>query len=295
MHHREPAAPRRSGAEEFRAALEDFDSLRRAAAGCETIFHLAGKAHDLDARDADAFRSINVEGTANLLRAAEEAGVRSFVFASSVKAMGEGGDECLGEDTPAEPRTPYGISKFEAERLVFEAGLRAGMHVCVLRLPLVYGPGLKGNLRAMLDAIDRDFFPPPPRTGNRRSLASVRDVVSALLLAARSHAASGRTYLVTDGVPYSTRDIYDAMRSALHLRPVAWAAPLWVFRAAALAGDAALSVTGRRMPFSSEVFEKLLGSACYRNDRIRRELGFTPATTLQAALPKIVRARTHAS
>src|ERR1017187_3757398 len=64
MHHREPAAPRRSRAAEVRAALEDFDSLRRAAAGCETIFHLAGKAHDLDARDADAFRSINVEGNA---------------------------------------------------------------------------------------------------------------------------------------------------------------------------------------------------------------------------------------
>src|ERR1039457_4981924 len=80
MHHREPAAPRRSGAEEFRAALEDFDSLRRAAAGCETVFHLAGKAHDLDARDPDAFGLVNVEGTASLLRAAYEAGVRSFVF-----------------------------------------------------------------------------------------------------------------------------------------------------------------------------------------------------------------------
>ncbi|MFI5198244.1 MAG: NAD-dependent epimerase/dehydratase family protein, partial [Thermoanaerobaculia bacterium] len=293
MHHREPAAPRRPGAEEVRAALEDLDSLRRAAAGCETVFHLAGKAHDLDARDPDAFGRINVEGTASLLRAAEEAGVRSFVFASSVKAMGEGGDEYLDEEAPAAPRGPYGRSKLEAERLVLKTGFRSGMHVCVLRLPLVYGTGLKGNLRAMLDAVASGSFPPPPRTGNCRSLASVRDAVGALLLAARSPAASGRTYLVTDGVPYSTRDIYDAMRSALRLRPVAWAAPLWVFRAAALAGDAASSVTGRRMPFSSEALEKLLGSAWYRNDRIRRELGFAPATTLQAALPGIVLARTE--
>jgi nucleoside-diphosphate-sugar epimerase len=294
MHHRETATPRRPGLEEIRAALEDFASLRRAADGCETVFHLAGKAHDLDVRDADAFRNLNVEGTASLLRAAEEAGVRSFVFASSVKAMGEGGDECLDEEAPAEPRSPYGLSKLEAEHLVSETGLRSGMHVCVLRFPLVYGPGLKGNLRAMLDAVARGAFPPPPRTGNRRSLASVRDVVGALLLAARSPAASGRTYLVTDGVAYSTRDIYDAMRSALSMGPAAWAAPLWVFRAAALAGDAASFVSGRRMPFSSEAFDKLLGSACYRNDRIRRELGFTPATTLQAALPEIVRARTLA-
>lgn len=295
MHYRDHGVPPRSGVVVVRAALEDFDALRRAAEGCSTVFHLAGKAHDLDLRDADAFHRINVQGTMNLLRAAEEAGARSFVFASSVKAMGEGDDECLDEDAPAEPRSPYGISKLEAERLVLEAGARRGMHVSVLRLPLVYGPGLKGNLRAMLDAIARGAFPPPPRTGNRRSLASVSDVMSALLLAARNPAAAGRVYLVTDGTPYSPRDIYDSMRSALGLRPVAWAVPRWVFRGAALAGDATSRLLGRPMPFSSKVFEKLLGSACYRNDRIRRELGFTPATTLQAALPEIVLARRHAS
>ena len=295
MYHRSPEIPPRPGVVTVRAALEDFDSLRRAAEGCTTVFHLAGKAHDLDVRDAGAFRRINVEGTANLLRAAEEAGVRSFVFASSVKAMGEGGEECLDEDAPAEPRSPYGISKLEAERLVLETGARSRIHVSVLRLPLVYGPGLKGNLRAMLDAVARGAFPPPPLTGNRRSLTSVSDVVSALVLSARSPAAAGCTYLVTDGTTYSTRDIYDSMRAALGLRPMAWAVPLWAFRAAALGGDAAARLLGRRMPFSTEALEKLLGSACYSNERIRRELGFTPATTLQAALPGIARAGTRAS
>lgn len=295
MHHLGPEGPPRPGVVAVRAALEDFDSLRRAAEGCTTVFHLAGKAHDLDVRDADAFRRINAAGTTNLLRAAEEAGVRSFVFASSVKAMGEGGDECLDEDAPEKPRTPYGISKLEAERLVLETGARGRIHASVLRLPLVYGPGLKGNLRAMLDAIARGAFPPPPRTGNRRSLTSVSDVVSALVLSAHSAAAAGRTYLVTDGTAYSTRDIYDSMRAALGLTPVAWAVPRWAFRAAAFAGDGAALLLGRRMPFSTEAFEKLLGSACYLNDRIRRELGFTPATTLQAALPGIVRAGTRAS
>jgi len=295
MHHRDPGTPPRAGVETVRAALEDLDSLRRAAEGCTTVFHLAGKAHDLDVRDDDTFRRINVEGTANLLRAAEKAGVRSFVFASSVKAMGEGGDECLNEDAPAEPRTPYGVSKFEAERLVLETGARTGMRVSVLRLPLVYGPGLKGNLRAMLDAIARGAFPPPPRTENRRSLTSISDVLSALVLSARSPASAGRVYLVTDGSTYSTRDIYDSMRAALGLHTVTWAVPRWAFRAAAFAGDAASRLLGQRMPFSTEEFEKLLGSACYQNERIRRELGFTPATTLQAALPGIVRAQTHAS
>ena len=71
----------------------------------------------------------------------------------------------LVERLPPAPRSPYGLSKLEAERLVLETGSRSGMHVCVLRLPLVYGPGLKGNLRAMLDAVARGSFPPPPRGG----------------------------------------------------------------------------------------------------------------------------------
>jgi UDP-glucose 4-epimerase len=282
-----------SNAEPFEADLGDADGLARAALGCDVVFHLAGKAHDPSA-SAETFRQVNVEGTRNLLAAATHAGVRSLVFASSVKTMGEGGGECLDEDAPAEPRSPYGISKLEAERLVLGEGARNRMHVSVLRLPLVYGLGLKGNLRAMLDAIPRHTFPPPP-TGNRRSLTSVGDVVKALILSAHNPAAAGRTYIVTDGITYSTRDMYDAMRSALGFHPVKWAVPRWAFRAAALTGDAASHVLGRRMPFSSEAFEKLLGSACYRNDRIRRELGFTPSTTLQAALPGIVRAGTRAS
>jgi len=258
------------------------------------IFHLAGKALDLGSPDEDEFRRVNVEGTASVLAAARSAGVRTFILVSSVKAMGEGGEGCFDEGTPPSPKGAYGISKLEAERLVLDAGLRSGMHATVLRLPLVYGPGLKGNLRAMLDGVARGTFPPPPRTGNRRSLASVSDVVNALLLAARTPLAAGRTYLVTDGTPYSTRDIFDAMRSALGLRPITWSLPRWAFRGAALAGDAVSHLLGRPMPFSSEAFEKLLGSACYRNDRIRRELGFAPATTLQAALPEIVRARKEA-
>ena len=99
-----------------------------------------------------------------------------------------------------------------------------------------------------------------------------------------------RSYLVTDGVTYSTRAIYDAMRDALGFPRRTWGFPLWAFRAAGLAGDAASRVLGRQMPFSSEACEKLLGSAWYRNDRIREELGFTPATDLRAALPGILAA-----
>lgn len=280
-----------AGIQGLEADLADSGALTAGLHGCHTVFHFAGKAHDLGSTDASEFIRVNVEGTGSLLRAAREAGVRTFLFLSSVKAMGEGGDECLDEDAPAAPRTPYGISKLEAENLILEAGLKTGMHVTILRLPLAYGPGLRGNLCAMLDAVKRGTFPPPPRVRNRRSLVSTEDVVNASLLGANDSRASGRTYLVTDGRAYSTRDIYDAMRAALHLAERNWAVPRWAFRGAALGGDLASHFTGRRMPFSTEVFDKFLGSSCYRNDRIRRELGFTPATDLESALPEIVKAR----
>lgn len=276
------------GAEGVEADLQEPRSLVRLLKGCETVFHLAGKAHDFGQPDSSEFQSVNVEGTRSLLEAAERAGARVFVFVSSVKAMGEGGDECLDEGSLAFPRSPYGVSKLEAERLVLETGLRTGMHVSVLRLPLVYGPGLKGNLRAMLLAIRRGSFPPPPRLANRRSLTSVEDVSSAILLAATNPVAAGRTYIVTDGHPYSSRGIYDAMREALGLPPRAWAIPLWLLRAAAGAGDVASRVARRPMPLGRDVLSKLVGSAWYSNERIRRELGFEPATDLSAALPAIV-------
>jgi UDP-glucose 4-epimerase len=281
-----PGSP--AGSREVAGDLLDEASLARAVEGCTTVFHLAGKAHDLSASADAEFERTNVEGTANLLRAAERARVRTVVFVSSVKAMGEGGDACLDEDSPAEPATPYGRSKLVAERLVEEFGPRTGAHVAVLRLPLVYGAGLKGNLLRMLQAIDRGTFPPLPAIPNKRSLASVEDVTNALLLAARLPAAAGRRYLVTDGVAYSSGGIRDAMRAAFGKPPVRRNMPMPLLSFAARIGDAATALTGRAMPFDSRGLEKLTGSAWYSNARIRRELGFEPATNLREALPAIV-------
>lgn len=272
------------------ADLTDPEATVRAATGCDVIFHLAAKAHDLatgpDA--ASAFHRVNVEGTRNLLAAAERAGASAFVFFSTVKAVGEGGDACIDESVAPAPRTPYGASKLEAERLVLEFGRRTGARATVLRLPLVYGPGVKSHLRAMLRAIRLGVFPPLPHLPNRRSLASVDDVWNAALLARDVPAAAGRTYFVTDSRAYSSREIYDAMRAALGLPERRWALPLSVLRGAAAAADAASRLTGRALPFGRESLEKLIGSAWYDNTPIRSELGFEPATSLAASLPAIV-------
>ena len=254
--------------------LLDPVSLRAACEGMESVFHCAGYAHAFASSDPDAHRRINFEGTRNLLVAAGEAGVRRFVFLSSVKAMAEPGDACVDEDWPGEPATPYGRAKRAAEEAVLEAGAKYGMHVVNLRLAMVYGRGGRGNLERMARGIRAGWFPPLPETGNRRSLVHVDDVVEAMRLVAQAPAAGGRTYIVADPRAYSGREIYDAIREAVGRAPARLRVPAFLLRVGGKLGDGLGKLAGRTLPLNSEVTERLLGSACYSPARIERELGW---------------------
>lgn len=250
------------------------ESLAAACEGIGSVFHCAGYAHAFTSSDPDAHWRINCEGTRNLLKAAGEAGVRRFVFLSSVKAMAEPGDACVDEDWPGEPDTPYGRAKRAAEEAVLEAGAKYGMHAVNLRLAMVYGRGGRGNLERMARGIRAGWFPPLPDTGNRRSLVHVDDVAAVMRLVARAPVASGRTYIVADPKAYSGREIYDAIRSALGKLPARWRVPAALLRSGGRLGDGLGKLTGLALPLNSEVTERLLGSACYSPARIERELGW---------------------
>jgi len=278
---------RRAGEDGVRVDLAREALPAGACDGIATVFHLAALTHaEAAAAPEAAYQALNVEGTRRVLDAALTAGVRRFVLASSVKAIGEGGAMRVDEDSEPRPVTAYGRSKLAAERLVLAAGDR--VHVACLRLPLVYGVGQQGNLRRMIDAIDRGRFPPPPRRRNRRSMVHVEDVVSALLLLAADPRARGRIYLLADPEPYATRDLYDWIREAAGKRPQPLAVPYSVLWALARAGDLAGRLLRRRVPFDGEALEKLLGSAWYGSDRIAGELGFCPRHDLRGELPALV-------
>ena len=269
--------------------LLDAETLQRACQGAATVFHCAGYAHaSRTASPEEAARHwrVNAEGTRNLVEAAGEAGVQRFVFLSTVKAVGEPGANCVDESWDAPPATPYGQAKRQAEAWVLEAGERYGMHVVNLRLAMVYGPGGRGNLPKMVEAIRRGRFPSLPQVRNRRSMVHVEDVVQAAMLAVTRPEAAGRTYIVTDGVDYSTGEIYRRIRAALGLPPARRAFPLPLLRVLARAGDL-LRAARLPTPLDSDTLLKLVGSECYRSDRIRRELGFRPTHTLWDALPEI--------
>jgi nucleoside-diphosphate-sugar epimerase len=255
------------------------------------VFHLAGHAHATDELSGeDQHQRVTVAGTARLLEAARAAGVERFVFVSSVKAMGEATDICLDESAVPAPTTVYGRVRLEAEGLVLAANATGSIATTVLRLPLVYGGQVKGNLMRLIEAIDRGRFPPLPDVQNRRSLVHVDDVVQAMLLAAQSAVASGRVYLVTDGTAYSTRQIYEWISEALG-RPVPrWSIPISLLQLAARLGDVMGWICRRRFPIDSGVLEKLTGSACYSSARISAELGYRPRETLSRSIPEMVQA-----
>ena len=261
--------------------------------GATTVFHLAGYAHAEDANDdaASALHGvITVEGTRALINEAVRAGVQHFVFVSSAKVMGEASDYCLNERAPISPATAYSRAKYEAEKIVLGSGAAHGMHVTVLRLPLVYGPGNKGNLRRMIEAIDCGRFPSLPETNNKRSLVHVDDVVQALGLAVANPKASGEVYFVTDGHIYSTFQICRLIRSALGRAEPKWSVPIRILRAVTMVGDAIGMARGRPIFINSLALNKLIHSAWYSSEKIERELGFKPTYTLQTALPQIIKA-----
>ncbi len=272
------------------ADLARIETIEGKCVNAETVFHLAGYAHAGDANDPAAaaiHESVTVNGTRALLREAQRAGVRRFIFVSSTKAMGEGAADCLDETHIPQPATAYGRAKLAAEDLVHAAG-RSGLEVCVLRLPLVYGRDSKGNISRMMAAIDRGRLPPLPNLPNKRSMVHVDDVSRALLLAAERAEAVSQTYIVTDVEVYSTRRIYTAICRALGRSVPSWAVPATALRLGALAGDVITRVRGKPFFLNSEILEKLTGSAWYSSDKIRRELGFRSQQSLESALPQMV-------
>jgi len=265
--------------------------------GIDGVFHLAGIAHVQDvAGISDAvYKQVNVAGTAALLDAAVTAGVRGFVYFSSIKAAAEPGERCVDETWDAWPADAYGRSKREAEALVLRAGREQGLHVCNLRPCLVYGPGVKGNLARLIEAVDRGRFPPLPELGNRRSMVGLDDLIDAAQRAMHMPEARGRTFIVSDGVPYSTRSLYVDIAGALG-RPVpGWTLAIRLLRLGARLGDAIGALLSRPMPLNSAAWQRLAGSACYRADALCAQLGWAPRQTFAAVLPEIIVARQAAS
>jgi nucleoside-diphosphate-sugar epimerase len=256
----------------------------------DAVLHLAGRAHALaeTASDHAEYERINVEGTRRLVGASVRAGVRAFVLVSTVKVFGEAqqrADRGLEETDPPAPDSPYGRSKLEAERIVLSE--RALGHRVVLRPALMYGADVKGNLARLWNAVAAGRFPPLPETGMRRSLVHRDDAIGALEQAVRAPAANGNVFHVTDGCPLSAREMLDAVRLAQGRSLIRLAVPVPILRCAALAGDLAGALRGRRAPLDSDSLRKLIGPAWFSSARIEQAIGWRAQRTFGEAVREL--------
>lgn len=184
-----------------------------ALTGVSAIVHCAARVHvmrELEIDPLKMFRSVNVDGTLQLARQAAAAGVKRFVFVSSVKVNGEATQ--LGRpfraDDPPGADDPYGLSKLEAELGLLELARATALEVSIVRPPLVYGPGVKANFAALARAVLRGVpLPFGAVTGNRRSLVALDNLVDLLLTCVDHPAAANQVFLVSDGDDLSTAEL----------------------------------------------------------------------------------------
>lgn len=173
--------------------------------GVDAVIHLAAKVHDAGTRGPewiDAYRAINVAGTANLARQAAKSGVSRFVFLSSVKVNGEEG-HFRENDTPA-PVDAYGVTKFEAELELRQIAVDTGMPVVIIRPPLVYGPGVKANFRMLMGVVSRGIPLPFGSVANERSFVALDNLVDFIFTCLEHPLAANQTFFVSDGEDLST-------------------------------------------------------------------------------------------
>lgn len=270
------------------------DALR----GVDVVIHLAARVHVMRETAGDPladFLEVNLHGTENLAQQAAQAGVKRLVYVSSIKVNGESTfrmaasvvekippsspflegaaeNSVFTEKDATNPQDSYGISKWQAEQALQRIAQESGLEVVVVRPPLVYGPGVKGNFAQLLKVLDKGVPLPLASVHNLRSLLYVENLVDALIVCAMHPAAAGQTYLVSDGEDISTPDLLRQLGIAMGHPVLLFTCPSALLKLAGL-------LTGK-----SSQLERLLGSLQVDSSKIRYELDWTPPYTLQQGL-----------
>ncbi|WP_448189837.1 UDP-glucose 4-epimerase family protein [Azospirillum sp. sgz301742] len=244
--------------------------------GVDAVVHLAARVHVMRDTAADPlaeFRRTNTEGTRRLAESAAERGVRRFVYLSSIKAVvDESRPEPVTDATPAAPHSPYGVSKREAEQILETLSARGVLDPVILRPPLVYGPGVAGNLRTLLTICQKRIPLPLAWVDNRRSLIFVGNLADAVATCLTHPDAAGKTFLVSDGAPLSTADLVRHLSAGLGVRPRLLPAPPGLLALAA-------SLLGKR-----DAWHRVGGSLVVEDTSIRAALGWSPPVAAASGL-----------
>jgi nucleoside-diphosphate-sugar epimerase len=264
------------------AATRDTN-LETALSGVSCVIHCAGRAHVINETSADslaAYRAVNVDGTRRLAKQAVAAGVKRLVFLSSIGVNGiftSDPQRFTATDKP-NPVEPYAISKWQGEEALWEVSAKTGLEVVAVRPPLVYGPGVKGNLARLLPLIHRGLPLPFGGMHNRRSLVGLDNLVDLLICCVDHPAAAGKTFLVSDQRDLSTTELFQLIAKAMGRPARLFSVPQGFLRFAG-------KLTGKL----SEI-DRLLGSLMIDDSLTRQTLGYAPKTSVDEGIQKMVNA-----
>ena len=245
----------------------------------DVIVHLAARVHIMNDQAENPlveFRKINLDGTRSLAEAAASAGVKRFVYISTIKVNGEAttNQPFTSQDDPS-PSDPYAIAKWEAEKALQEISRETGLEVVVVRPTLVYGPGVKANFLNLIKLVRKRIPLPLAGIKNKRSMVALDNLADLIISCCEHPAAPGHVFLAADDTPLSTAELIAKIARAFELR-----SPAFYFPPAIMAW---LS----RLLGKQAVWNRLAGSLAVDNSEARKVMDWTPITTMDEELKRI--------
>jgi nucleoside-diphosphate-sugar epimerase len=248
-------------------------------AGVEIIVHLAGRAHVLKETASNPiaeFRRINTIGTQTLMTAAEQAGVRRFVFVSSIGVNGDVSNATgFTEESPVKPHKPYAISKYEAELLLRSMVAKSGMELVIVRPPLVYGAGVKGNFAKLQKLVTKRIPLPVGLANNQRTLVGVHNLASFLVCCVEHPRAAGELFLVGDEQPISTKELVKLLGRGIGKKVILLPLP------------PLLAQFGARILGKQDLYNQLFGSLIVNSTKAQDLMQWQPPFNIVESFGKI--------
>ena len=253
--------------------------------GFDCIIHCAGKAHIMnEKKEFNAYHSVNTEATKVLAEQAAEAGVKRLIFLSTVKVNGESTSqthttEKFSHKDISHPKYPYAISKLEAEKVLWEISSRTGLEIVVVRLPLVYGYGVKGNLARLIKLVRLGIPLPLSLVKNQRSMIGIDNLIDLLIRCIDHQEASGKTFLASDGEDLSTPELIKLIASSMEKNANLFPFPISMLKFLG-------SVLGKR-----EEINRLVGSLRIDNSYTKEILNWTPPISVEEGIRKMIQGK----
>lgn len=254
--------------------------------GYDCVVHCAGKTNSLNYKDNNlkSYLSMNSEYTKNLALEAAAAGVKRFIFLSSIKVNGEttgDGENCkkFFYTDSANPKDYYAVSKLEAEKALWKIARETNLEVVVVRLPLVYGKGVKGNLDRLKKLINLNIPLPFGGIDNKRSIIGIDNTVDFLIKCIEHPDAAGKTFLVSDAKDISTSNLIKLMGLYMNKSVKLYKLPIFLLKVSAL-------IFGKK-----KEIERLLGSLQVDSEYTKKILSWTPPISVEEGIRRMVQGK----